>query len=86
MNDTKYNGWSNYETWLTNLHFGEYLLGISSEHDEKVGAEEMKDWTMQYLEDCGEFSFDGASFVTDCVTGFLSAVDWNEIADAVNDQ
>lgn len=88
MTNKQYNGWANYETWLTNLHFGDYLYELAHEcvDEDKPGADSMEEFVLQYLENCGELSFGGASFVTDAVTGFLSDVDWREIAEHANEE
>ena len=32
MNDTKYNGWTNYETWLFNLNFDDYFTDVAQDY------------------------------------------------------
>ena len=71
MQDTKYNGWTNYATWRVNL---EMFDGMEFDHypsDEELHelAEEIA------LMDCNPDSL-GASYAR----AFLSDVNWSEIA------
>lgn len=69
MND-KYWGWTNRETWLVNLWFGDSF----SEYDMDVIS---PDYVRETVTECaGEH--DG--FLGDIVSGFLGAVNWAEIA------
>lgn len=38
MNDSKYNGWTNYETWLFNLHFDDYFADVAQDYFDNAEA------------------------------------------------
>ena len=69
MNDTKYNGWTNYATWRVNLEFfddgaGEYYQDAQS--------------CREYVESVIEEQAQGIAL--DYAMAFLSDVNWHEIA------
>lgn len=71
----KYLGWTNRETWLVNLWFGDSF----SEYDmDVIDADYVRDTVMECA---GEH--DG--FLGDVVSGFLAEVNWAEIADALKE-
>lgn len=83
---SKYNGWSNYETWRINL---EVVDGMTLEDFgfdvEDVNGEDVAEWQVAkaieaYVE---EIVTDGVSdgLALDLVTDFLGRVDWTEIAE-----
>jgi len=81
-----YNGWSNYETWLVNLHFSEYFSelamenqGISSYDLGQMLSEVVNDYTFEVI------SHDNY-FLSDMANAFLSAVDYRELAEAAKDE
>jgi hypothetical protein len=84
-----YNGWSNYETWLTNLHFDHFTSlfndltkeGIFDDMDNN----EIKDWVANFIEQyvsdyVDESVGENSLFVTDMINGFMQDIDWQEIA------
>ena len=81
MNDTKYNGWTNYATWRVNL---EIFDGWSSEHIESLTMQrtvtqerlaiEIEDYARGLIEEQSQ----GLAF--DYANAFLSEVNWHEIA------
>ena len=84
-----YNGWRNWETWNTNLWYGdslnEYYLGLFREGEltNPVGAHDVKDYIESIIFDCGDVPENG--FIADLVNGAMSEVDWREIASHVED-
>lgn len=85
-----YNGWTNWETWVTNLWIDEGLLdlfevGEQARHfaeindsDPNFSAYELGRWMREQVEEfIGE---QPAGLVSDYVGGCLSSVDWTEIA------
>jgi len=86
MNDTTYNGWSNYATWRINLEcvdgfdprdHGFYGL---SNHDHS-DVYDLAEYLKQYVEEClFAYTSDKSSLVEDYARAFLSDVDWREIA------
>ena len=91
MNDKKYNGWNNYETWVTALWIDndyssyqyrcELVEQIKKEHEEKNKQENclassLKDW----IEEQNPIT-ESASLFADLFNSALSEVDWQEIAE-----
>lgn len=76
MSNTKYNGWFNYETWLTNLHFSDYLDYYTkySGYDLKCIISELWEPEVENLN----------PFLQDVIESFLSEVNWDEIAENHN--
>ena len=91
MTDTKYNGWTNYETWLTNLHFEcfEFTDEVDEGMFDDLSRDEIKDWISNYIQECVEqtayedieLGTPNRLFVTDMIQSFLGEVDWDDIAD-----
>ncbi len=80
---TKYNGWTNYETWLVNLWFSdsynEYFLEQFREGEllEKVNHDQLRDYVVEgFLDE--ETPENG--LVTDLVNNAMSQVNWRELA------
>lgn len=85
-----YNGWTNWETWVTNLWIDEGLLDLfevgeqaryfaeTNDSDPNFAAYELGRWIREQVEEfIGE---QPAGLVSDYVGGCLSSVDWTEIA------
>ena len=73
----KYNGWTNYATWRVNL---EIFDGLYSDIEgEKVTAESCKDYTEEVVSESGE------GLALDYAMAFIASVNWQEIAEALND-
>ena len=84
----EYNGWSNYETWLCNLWYGDSLPMIQEEQE--ITREHFQDpiYEMsQILESIVEEDVamatinQSASFVTDAINNFVREVNYYEIAE-----
>lgn len=69
MNDTKYNGWTNYATWRVNLELFDGSDFVGDAADCRAYAEEIIEQT----------TTDGIG--RDYALAFLSDVNWNEIAE-----
>ena len=67
---TKYNGWSNYETWLTNLWLEELIEPNSS-------AKEIKESIENFI-DTYELP---NGMIGDIINHFLSDIDYHELAE-----
>ena len=68
-----YNGWTNRETWLVNLHFGDYFQEVAED-----GQQLMADYIEQTIWDL----FDEANlppFFADMID--LGVVNWKELAE-----
>lgn len=83
MADNRYNGWTNYETWLANLWIGEACADLSEDFDLSTdeldsgnAAESIKQWFEElFLADAPE-----SGFMADAINGAVGAVNWQEIA------
>ena len=79
MKTETYNGWTNYATWRVNL---ELFDGYEIQGNEITG---------EYVEEIAEsFIFEAStsdtSIMEDYARAFLSDVNWDEIAEHLNDQ
>jgi hypothetical protein len=73
MENTKYNGWTNYATWRINL---EMFDGYENE-GESMSADDYKFMAIEILEaDCPT-----ESLAFDYAMAFLDEVNWHEIAE-----
>jgi hypothetical protein len=76
MREEKYNGWTNYQTWRVNL---------------EIFDEIPEDWNEITADDCkcyAEMIVDNGSsegFALDYALAFLQDVNWQEIADHLNE-
>ena len=87
MNDTKYNGWTNYATWRVNLELfdGLQLSDVTYQpnnadidtYDFSQVCKEYAEYIITESHDRKDFS----SIVIDYALAFLSDVNWYEIAD-----
>ena len=77
MNDEKYNGWSNYQTWRINL---EILGDIEFEHPVTY------DYLEEIVEDVVFTNKTEGGFIEDYARAFIAGVDFREIADAINNE
>jgi hypothetical protein len=79
MNDTKYNGWTNYATWRVNLEMIDGLdpsdFGFEGLDPYDLG-QALKDYADEIL--CQGCGYEG--LVLDYARAFLSDVNWAEIA------
>ena len=79
MNDTKYNGWTNYETWKVNLEIFDGVKAKDIWSREKCQPE----WVQDYVEEIVTEGVTG--FALSCVNSVLSKVNWHEIAEHLNE-
>lgn len=71
---TTYNGWTNRETWLVNIWFGDYFAELAEEGD-TIDAGFIRDHVESYVDELVPAS----SFVADLLD--MSAIDWDELAE-----
>ena len=79
MNDTKYNGWTNYATWRVNLEIfdGFDLMDYGWQKlDSYDLGHALKDYAEEMIEQSG-----GEGLVRDYALAFLQDVDWRNIAE-----
>ena len=77
---SKYNGWTNYATWRVHLE----ILG-DIEFDEHISADYLK----EIVEDCVFSNYEiysGSHLVEDYARSFISNVNYNEIAQYINEE
>jgi hypothetical protein len=77
MNRREYNGWTNYETWLVNMWFGDVFADMQNER-ENTSAESLEDWVTSILEDQGQLPETG--FAADIMNAAMREVDWDDLA------
>ena len=75
MNDTRYNGWTNYATWRVNL---ELFAGLDLDRD--VDAGELEQSAYDTIMDS-----EGTDLVIGYALAFIADANWDEIADGIND-
>ena len=77
-NTEKYNGWTNYATWRVNLEIFDGLY--SDTEGEKVTPEGCKEYAEEVVSESGE------GLALDYAMAFLDDVDWQSIADHLNEE
>lgn len=85
MNTKEYNGYTNYETWLVALWYGESPEWMK-EYYIKHGASDTADRFKEDVEEWANASYndilDGASLYADLLNTAIGMVDWYEIVEA----
>ena len=81
------NGWTNWETWITNMHMFDGMTARDISGTRTVTADDCKEYVMAYLDEAAMPAHEGlrSMFVTDIIGGFMSTVDWYEIAEHLTD-
>ena len=85
MTDATYNGWTNKETWLVNLWYGdalpEYFLDCQCR--EEIDALELR----EHVQDIAELSAPElpAGLLSDFINTCFSDVDWHQLAESITD-
>lgn len=78
MTNNTYNGWTNWDTWSVNLHFGDYW-GQLVEDGETITADTMQSDVEAFVDEALAGMPEGQRlFIGDWMN--LSAVNWNELA------
>ena len=89
MDTQKYNGWTNWATWMVNLHFGDldFTNDVleSGEFDDMAPGDIRRyvaSWIQAYVESyLDEVADTNNCFVSDLINGTMRDVDWHDIAD-----
>jgi hypothetical protein len=86
MNDTKYNGWTNYATWRVNLEIFDGFDPVeyyskADMNDAYTLGDSLRDYAQQVIFECGECNEN--SLAGSYAHAFLSDVNWIEIASAM---
>ena len=85
---TEYNGWTNWETWKVNLELLDGLdsSDLSIEHYTQDEYYEAGEVIREFVEEVICHEYEAGGFVTGIVSGFLSDVNWSELAKMFIDQ
>jgi exonuclease I len=75
MSNEKYNGWTNRETWLVNLHWGETIEEVFEEIDLQTLADCIEDFVWERLDE----ELTSNSIFRDFID--LHCVNWRELAE-----
>jgi hypothetical protein len=80
MIDSTYNGWTNRETWLVNLWYGDDLASLLAEDERRTDIDSHE------AEECEMLSQPPkAGLLSDFLESCWSAVNWDEIAEALTE-
>jgi hypothetical protein len=71
----EYNGWTNWETWLINLHYEEHLRELVGDYEITTGM----DLKYQFTEIMESGLSSDNMFVSDVLNGFIGIVNWWEL-------
>lgn len=98
MTDEKYNGWTNWETWNCNLHFDDCFSDEAADCWESAEADKtftraenaalaLKDIIEESVKESIYLNEDSRyqGILGDIISGYLSSVNWYEIARAYID-
>lgn len=81
----QYNGWTNKETWLVNLHYGDAI----AEHIAESGYQDQDD-IESYVEfianECEAMSCMPGSLLADFISDAFSEVNWAELEEVHNNE
>jgi hypothetical protein len=88
MNTRKYNGWTNYETWLCNLHFDNFdfeeVMDIFDDCQDRGDMLcRIEDYIKNYVEEFIEYSVEQPlnPFIQDMLNATLMEIDYRDIAE-----
>jgi hypothetical protein len=81
MNDTKYNGWTNYATWRVNL---EIFDGVPFIEDFDGSTYDLSIYLKEYVEDY-LIQDTKTGLAIDYALAFISDVNWYEIAESMEE-
>jgi len=87
MENEKYNGWTNYETWLTAMHWVDYLGDARREEQDATGEpvmwdeEQIKDLVWEHESE----RMESPSMAQSLFNNAWRVIDWREIAEHVNE-
>ena len=72
---SKYNGWTNRETWLVNIWFMD-----SQDYDETISAEYIEELVSEYVYE----QIEASGFIADMID--MGCINWQELADSHNSE
>jgi hypothetical protein len=77
MERREYNGWTNYETWLVNMWFGDCFAAMQ-EDTGTISADALESFVMEMLDSEGHLPETG--FAADIMNAAIRQVDWEDLA------
>ena len=83
-----YNGWSNWETWKTNLEIldGSDAQDLGIDHYTLEEAYEASSVVKEYVEECINHEFTHDGFISGIVYDFINNVNWFELTRGILEQ
>jgi hypothetical protein len=83
-----YNGWSNWETWKTNLEIldGSDAQDLGIDHYTLEEAYEASSIVKEYVEECISHEFTHDGFISGIVYDFINNVNWFELTRGILEQ
>lgn len=81
-----YNGWTNKETWLVNLWYGDALAEMMAEDGYEMGPSHAEECVRYIAEECEVLSQPPKSgLLSDFLETCWAEVNWQEIAESVSE-
>jgi len=89
MNTQKYNGWTNYETWLCNMWFDNFeftdMMDMFDNCEDNCDVLDIiEEYIKSTVEEYVEYSLspgDQHGFIHDMLNAVISEIDWRDIAE-----
>ena len=89
MNNQKYNGWTNYETWLCNMWFDNFdftdMMDMFDNCEDNCDVLDIiENYIKEYVEEFVEYSLSPSlqhAFIHDMLNAAISEIDWRDIAE-----
>ena len=75
-----YNGWSNWETWIISLYFGDLFADMAGDYTPDEWEAEILQSTVEEMLESENVPTSG-SIVAEFVNGCMNSVNWHELAD-----
>ena len=85
MSNNTYNGWTNKETWLVNIWYGDDLPEYFAEDEDRedVTGDELEEHVRFIAEECEALSQLPAGLLSDFINTCWGEVNWEELAESV---
>lgn len=89
MTNTTYNGWTNYETWLTNLWFDEFNFEdyVNDGTFDDMDKDDVLIWVTDYIKDFIDEFIESMTpngthgFIKDMINSAIQEIDYRDIAE-----
>jgi len=91
MENEKYNGWTNYETWLIAMYWVDYLGNARREEQKDTGEsirwseEQIKDIIWEHEVEVSGINENSPTVAQSLFSNAWRIINWQEIADHVNE-